>query len=71
MTKEHYEDTEYAEEEFYIKLDQLLIFILEPFDLAPRFRFKAAFEVDIQEATNRSLSTQNEFLEQKIGESRV
>lgn len=72
LTKEHFEDTEYAAEEFYIKLDNLLAFLLEPFDLTPRFRFKATFEVDIKTAKYRSLTVvQNEYLDEKIGSTRV
>jgi len=48
ITYEHYQDTIYEGEEYYIKLDNLLIFLLEPFDLAPAFGYKIKFTVDEQ-----------------------
>ena len=43
MTDVHYSNTIYEQEPFYVKLDNLIAFLLDPFDLAPQFRFGVKF----------------------------
>ncbi len=43
ITYAHYENTSYESEEFFVKLDNLLEVILDPFDLHPQFSYGAKF----------------------------
>ena len=43
MTDVHYSNTVYEEEPFYVKLDNLIAFLFDPFDLTPQFRFNVKF----------------------------
>ena len=49
ITYAHYENTVYEAEEFFVKLDNLLDVILEPFDIQPQFSFGAKFSHDQRE----------------------
>lgn len=46
MTQAHYDDTPYSGEPFWVKLDNMIVFLLDPFDLKPQFRFNAKFSSD-------------------------
>jgi len=46
LTDAHYDNTDYEEEKFWLKLNTLLIVLLEPFELRPQFRFGAKFSID-------------------------
>lgn len=48
----HYQNTDYETEEFWIKLDNMLVFLLDPFDYSPNFRFGAKFMIDSKETTS-------------------
>ena len=41
VTDAHYDETEYENEEFWIKLDHMIVHLLEPFDLVPQFQHGA------------------------------
>ena len=44
----HFTNTNYENEDFYVKLDNMLPDLLEPFELRPQFRFRAKFASDQQ-----------------------
>ena len=46
LTEAHYEDTQYEDEDISVKFDNLLVHLLDPFDLQPMYRIKAHFSVD-------------------------
>ena len=48
VTEAHYEDTMYEAEEYWVKLDHMLLFLLDPFELQPQFRYGAKFKYDQQ-----------------------
>ena len=53
VTEVHYENTAYEGEEYWIKLDHMLLFMLDPFELRPAFRYNAKFVHDSQPAPGR------------------
>jgi len=42
-TEAHYDNTVYEHEEYWIKLDHMLLFLFDPFELKPAFRVNAKF----------------------------
>ena len=60
ITDVHYTNTVYEQDEFYIKLDNLLPDLLDPFDLVPQYRMSANFSPKSYES--KTLGQQKLFL---------
>ena len=66
VSEVHYLNTDYENEEYWIKLDKMLLYLLAPFELRPTFRFNAKFAFDCQQNANKVTNT--EYLEEEIPE---
>ena len=49
VTEAHYQETMYADEQYWIKLDHMILFLLDPFEVRPNFRYNAKFVYDQQQ----------------------
>ena len=56
MTDVHYSNTVYEQEPFYVKLDNLIAFLFDPFDLTPQFRFNVKFAANQRNITASEIS---------------
>ena len=56
MTDVHYSNTVYEQEPFYVKLDNLIAFLFDPFDLTPQFRFNVKFSANQRNITASEIS---------------
>ena len=66
MTDVHYSNTIYEQEPFYIKLDNLIAFLFDPFDLVPQFRFGAKFTANqLATASSKKSYIENEEIIQE------